>query len=330
MMSTGAHDAAWLAGARAGMAKTAATKDQRRRRLMTAGAVGVGAAGLVGLGILASRPAIRAHILDDIRSLGRGGGHAVDRARPLPAGAVQDAKAVADYLRAQGIDPAKARIAISGTGGTGKSTLSKGLSDQLGMQSLYLDDVGKSLSGRDLTKFVTHQNIKPGVIAEQTHLLNQVDPDKFDVLIRVHKPMDLVKQQILDRGRGAGQLEVYDYDKLHKSIHTAFHTTAGQSHSPLPHVEIKFKPQGGFNADNLLRQQASAHGVNMPAGAPRQDLVFAAAHGERPWGGPIMPYVRKGRMAGAAGVAGGAGMGAGGGTYLYANRQQQDQRRVRG
>jgi hypothetical protein len=287
--------------------KTDSQPSPWRHRAMVA-AAGLGAAGLAAATIIGARPALRKQFLAEMKALGKGGGHALERQSSLPQQAVDQARQVALTLRAQGIDPATARIAVSGTGGTGKTTLTRALSQELGMKPLMMDDVGKSMSGRDLVSWVKKNPIQRGVIAEQTHLLSQVDPDKFDAVIRIHKPMSLVKKQILDRGRGAAQLEGYDYDKLNRSISTAFENLGAEKITPVTGIDIKIKPSSGFGADQLLRAQAQAKGVKTD-GLSRHGLVLAAANGKRPVGGGVIPYFRKGRMAAGAGVVGGAGVG---------------------
>ncbi len=287
--------------------KTDSQPSPWRHRAMVA-AAGLGAAGLAAATIIGARPALRKQFLAEIKALGKGGGHALERQSSLPQQAVDQARQVAMTLRAQGIDPATARIAVSGTGGTGKTTLTRALSQELGMTPLMMDDVGKSMSGRDLVSWVKKNPIRRGVIAEQTHLLSQVDPDKFDAVIRVHKPMSQVKKQILDRGRGAAQLEGYDYDKLNRSITTAFDNLGAEKITPVTGIDIKIKPGTGFGADQMLRRAAEAKGVKTE-GLSRHGLVLAAANGKRPTGGGVIPYFRKGRMALGAGVVGGAGVG---------------------
>lgn len=307
------------------LSKEAALTDEQKARLKRYGAIaagGLGAAGLAAGGIALGRTALRRHIAADIKAFGtKGGAHAVDRAKALPQEAIAQAKAVADSLRARGIDPSKARIAVSGTGGTGKTTLSRALAEELKMKPLMMDDVGKSLSGRDLPKWLKKNKVAPGTIAEQTHLINQVDPDKFDAIIRIHKPMKDVKKQIIKRGRGAGQLEVYDYDKLHKSIDTAFHRTSGQHFDVGNNIQIKVRPQGGFKADSHLNEAIKGHGLD-PSKMTRQQKVYAAAHGKKPVGPGVFPYVKTKRIAAGAGIVGGTGAAGAVGTKMFMDKDK--------
>lgn len=287
-----------------------AEEDAWKRRGLVAGA-GLGAAALTAGAIALARPGLRRNISAYLRGIGRGGARGLERSNALPRSARRQAQQLADHLRAQGLDPAKARIAIAGTGGTGKSTLARGLAAELGMKTKFLDDVAHAPQGRDFTRYFRRNPVPRGYIAEQTHLLNQVDPNKFDAIIRVHRPMDTIRRQILGRGRGAAQLEIYDYDRLHESIRTAFNATSGKVHHVGQFVDVKTKPRGGFQAAKKLREEIAARGLVVPPHASREDLVYMAAHGHMPFGKSVVPYVRKTRIAGAAGlVASGGGAGA--------------------
>jgi hypothetical protein len=288
--------------------------EEKKRRWIAPAAIAGGA--LLGGGLYAAtRPGLRAEALAAIRGIGKGGARAASENAPLHPKAVATAKAMAEKLRAAGFDPKTSRIGISATGGTGKSTLAKALEAELGMTRNDLDMIGSSIpKGRDIPNYLKKNPLKAGVIAEQSHLLSQVDPEKFDVMVHLQKPMEQIEKQILKRGRGAKQLEFFDYPKMDKTIRTAFEKSKGAPVEVSPGVRFKMKPEGGWGADALLREQAAAMGAKVPDNATREQLVHAAASGEIPTLGGIVPYVRKKRLAAAAGsmVAGGgaAGLGA--------------------
>jgi len=279
-----------------------------------------GGLGLAAAGVVAARPALRAHALADLKALRHGvNAHEVERAKALPPEALRQAEAVAAYLRSMGIDPAKHRVAISATGGTGKSTLAKGLAQHLGMDVLHMDDVGKSLTGRNLKKWVGQNELKPGLIAEQTHLLNQVDPDKFDAIIHLDKPMEQVKEQILNRGRGAGQLDVYNYDRLHDAIQTGFHHTAGEAHEVTPGIRVKMRPPTGFQSEALLDRSLAEKGINA-TGMTRQQKILSVTTGTHQSGAGLLPYLRTGNIAAGAGIVGAGGVAGGLGASALQNQ----------
>jgi hypothetical protein len=270
------------------------------------GAVGIG----VGLGaLLATRPMLRTHLGASLKAIGKGGAHAVERKAGTPVSVVEDAREIAKRILEKGVDPKKARIAISGTGGTGKSTMAEALSKEMGMTHVYLDDIGKSLSGRDL---VTHMAKNPptaGKIYEQTHLLNQINPDKFDVIIRMAKEPQRIKEQLKVRKRGAFQWDILDYPKLHESIRSAFTRTSGETIVPVRGVQLKVKPKGGFKADAHLDAHLKTLGIDSK-GMARQDKVIAAVTGSKPSLPGLLPFIKKDIILQAAaktGVGGTAG-----------------------
>lgn len=277
----------------------------------------LGGAVLGGLGYALAKKPLRANLKD----LLKGGGYAAERNAKIPQSAKDTSKTVADFLRSKGIDPSKAMIGVSGTGGTGKTTLVKGMAEELGMQRVQTNSAGKQLNNFAIIKHVKNSPPMPGYIAEQTHMLNQVDPDKFDVLIRVHKPMDVTKKQILSRGRGAAQMEYVNYDKLDKGIHSAFHNTKGEVFSPAPGIEIKLKPKGGFKADEILDAKIRAMGHD-PTGMTRDQKVFAAGNNSKPHTKGIFPYLNK-KNVGASVAA--LSIPAAGAGYLGHRQNQRDQ-----
>ena len=284
-------------------------KQKKRKRALIAAGAGLGAAALTAGILTASRPALRKNLAAYVKGLGRGGSPGLEHSSKLPQSVRQQSRDIAVYLQSKGIDPAKARIGISGTGGAGKSTLARGIADELGMRTKTLDDVARNAQGRDFTRYFKKNPVPAGYIAEQTHLLTQVDPDKFDAIIRVHKPMSTIQQQILSRGRGAAQLDVYNYEHLGESIRTAFEATRGKVKSISSNIDIKVKPDGGFRAGSELNKRVMARGLSVPSGASREDLVYAATRGHMPLGGGVVPYIRKGRIAGAVGAIGASGAG---------------------
>lgn len=307
---------------RANMQKRAFDESDRKK-LMVPLALGGGA--LMGGGLYTlSRPGLRAEAIAALRGLGKGGARAVSEKQPLHPVAVENARAIAKQLRAAGIDPKKARIGVGATGGTGKSTLAKALSKELGMDVNDLDLIGSSIpKGRDIPKYLKKNPLKQGVIAEQSHLLTQVNPEQFDVMVHLEKPYEQIEKQILKRGRGAKQIEFYDYPKMGKVIREAFEGSKGDVQEVAPGVRFKIRPKEGWGAEDILRAKAKQKGVELPEGVTREQLVHAAATGELPTVGGILPYVRGKRIGALSGsVAGGAGL-AGTGAYLHETKPKQ-------
>lgn len=292
----------------------------RRIAPMAAGA-GVGSVLAAG-GLVAARPALRAEFISKMRALRHGklSTRSLENTSGIPDAVRQHAKAIAAQMRQQGIDPAKARVGISATGGTGKSVLGRALAEEIGMAYHAGDEtVGKGgfgLHGFQLDKYFNKHPIQHGSVMEQTHLLNQLDPDQFDTIVHLEKPVDKIKEQIINRGRGAFQIEYTDYPKLQRGIRHAFDETAGQAHEVAPGVRVKFKGPEGFNAQQLLEAKARAAGIDT-AGLDREQIVHSLAKGKRSTSKGDLAYLRKGRIAGQLGAIGTAGAaGAAGGRVL--------------
>jgi hypothetical protein len=295
----------------------------RKKMKRTAKVIGgaLGGAALAAGGLVALRPGLRAQAKHVLTNIGKSR-YAKEEAASLPPAAVANAKAIAEQLRAAGINPATSRIAISGTGGTGKSTLARALGQEMKMGVRSLDGPiggGSDLAGTRLSRFLSKNPIPEGTIADQTHLLTHVDPDKFDVIVRVSKPTKEVEKQILSRGRGAGQIEMYDYGKLDKAISTAFNSTDGKVVAPAKGVEFKIKPPGGFRSNEILREQATKAGFHLPSSADRSKVVNAVGLGEAQSG--IIPYIKKGRIAGGAAILTGTGAAGAYGVHRASNRR---------
>jgi hypothetical protein len=269
------------------------------------------ASGLAGAaGNIAVDPYLRAEV-----------GHIIgSKKRPdwkPPRELIQGARRTAQELLAAGVDPSKARIAIAGTGGTGKSTLAKELAKELAMRHRDLDwevPADKHFSG--LATAQKDLRLGKGEILEQIHLINNLDPDKFDALVRVHKPLPQVRKQLLARGRGAMQGSFTDYPKLQAAVQKGFEATKGQVIRTSKDVDLKIKPPGGFQADRILNRELRQKGID-PRGLERHQKVLSAVEGRKVQlgkGGGHHSYMRVGPFArlaasAAAGALGGASKG---------------------
>jgi len=229
------------------------------------------AVGALAGGALALRkmPGVRAQVKAELRARMKGfkNARAHHEAKELKAtggvepkshpGAIETARQIVAELQRQGVDPKTARIALSGTGGTGKSSTAYELSKMLGLPRFGLDVVPyKGLKGRTLSKYVQENPdvLKPGTIIEQTHLINKVDPKAFDVVIQLQKPMAQIKKQIVARGRGAGQIDMYDYPKLDRMLSRSFDSLEGTALNPAEGIRMKVAQRGGFSERELNRQ----------------------------------------------------------------------------
>lgn len=256
------------------------------------GAIG-GATGLAAGGALAlvRKKGVRRHLQHYVKSLRK----AKDPLRKelkgkLPESAVRDARRIANSLREQGIDPSKARIAVSGIGGTGKTTMSRALAQELKMKHVHLDSHQRF---RNLwsSRYINKYSPKKGTISEQTHLINRVDPDKFDVVVHMRTDPKNLKKQVMKRGRGAYQLDLYKYDKLNDSLDASFKSMQGKQLSPVKGVNIKLRGAGGFGSRPNLERAARQKGVR-PHVMSRQRLVNSVAKGKTEKLDGILPYLK--------------------------------------
>lgn len=295
----------------------AVQKDKRAKNLVVGGAAAGGALAGVGLALL-SRRGVRTHTVNALRPLvGLSGGRAKEVAAPIPKEVQRQAKALVRHLRRQGVDPKKARIAISGTGGTGKSTLARAISEQAGLRHFNMDLVGSATSKGGHERFLRKNRIPRGSVLDQTHLLTQANPDRFDAIVHIERPIPVIKKGLLKRKRGAYQRELFDYDSLHKDITTAFETTRGKPAVVADlrdvggaRVRVKTRPRSGFKADRELDTRLIAAGID-PKGMSRARKVQSLARGHRsrgPFTGPFK-YWKKEPMV-TTGLLGGAGGGA--------------------
>ena len=291
------------------------------------GLLGAGTAlgATAGLGAMALRgKGTRAQFMAGLRGLGRGGAKGVEMQsmqQGLPDAVVQHAKQIADTLRQKGIDPKTARIGIGATGGTGKSTLAEALKRELGMQSVGGDGFGRYVFGRDLATHFKKNPIAPGSIVEQTHLLNQLDPDQFDAIIHLEKPIKQIEEQLLKRGRGAAQADFYNNPRIQQGIRHAFDHTEGSAHDIAEGVRLKLRPEGGFQADRHLNRALAEKGVSVPESMDRQARLQSLVSGDAVSLPGQLPLLRKGHIAGigAGGLVGG-GMGYGATSYVMQNK----------
>jgi hypothetical protein len=204
------------------------------------------------------------------------------------------AQTIRDRLEAAGIDPSRARIAVSGTGGTGKSTLAKEVARTIGLKYKGLDWAVSPITRLfGLAKAHREMQFEPGSVVEQTHLTNNVDPDRFDAIIRVHRPYEEIQQQVLKRGRGAAQMTVLDYPRLGNAIETGFKLTEGPVESINQNIELKVKPPEGFKADKHLDEALTRLGID-PKGLTRNQKILSVVTKERNEGvgGGVLPYLK--------------------------------------
>lgn len=203
---------------------------------------------------------------------------------------------IRQQLKRQGVDLQRARIAVAGTGGSGKTTLARELAQQLNMKLRAMDS--ERVFFKHLTEFPDKpytEAVAPGTVAEQVHLTNNLDPDTFDALIRVHRPIEEIDESILKRKRGAVQRAFVDYPLLNKTIETGIKLTDGPLLQVGKGVEMKIKPPEGFRADEHLDSALRAKGID-PEDMNRHQKLLSLVRGERTTGvigkGGVLSYMK--------------------------------------
>ena len=199
--------------------------------------------------------------------------------RTLPDQVIMEAEAIAKIFEDQHISPA--RIAIDGVPGSGKSTLAKALSKRMGMEVICLD----------------HQNmeeqlpfVQQPAIYEHHRLLRTQDIDSFDAIIYIDQPVDISKQHILHRERGAYLVDIMNFGLLKRIGDKAFALAEGLV-TPIDNsfAKIKIRPDNGYNVKANLARELRAKGVadSRIVSLNREQQLFLLVEG----------HVKKGFMA---------------------------------
>lgn len=261
--------------------------------------------------VLAANPMTRTHFKTILKGIGKGGARAFEGKEQLPQSALEVGKQLKQHILASKLDPKAMRIAVVGTGGTGKSTITKALADEMkefkiGRRDLDIGTGNISLQGRNLSKHFAINDMPRGTIYDQTHLLNRVDPDKFDMLIRLYRNPALIKEQLRSRGRGAHQWELYNYPKIHRAIEEGFKSGKGVVEDIAPGVQIKMRPPTGFQSETAVRDKLREMGID-PTRMDREQVITSLATATRTFPG-LVPYIRWGRIGASAAGLGGAGL----------------------
>jgi broad-specificity NMP kinase len=253
-----------LAGAGVGAAyafnKSAAAQGEdntRRNALIGAGAGLAAGAALT----LARRPGLRAHLRAKGKSLFASGTEKAlakeNISGEIPQDAVEQARKLIASLRRQGYTPDQIknmRFGVVGTSGTGKSTVARALEKELGVKRVALDTHMSFFNPRKMgnvdadAALKAQGGMKPGTVAEQTQLLHSADPGQFDVLIKVERPADVIRKDLIRRGHAAVTADYTDFNKAQRTVNEAFTTAGGRRVQITPGMEVRVKPAAGTDA----------------------------------------------------------------------------------
>ena len=262
-------------------------------------AIGAAIPAATAAGVALSKPEIRSNLHD--LATRSGTVQEKDTAGPLPDNALATADQVHAALKAHGLDPRTLRYAVDAPPGTGKTTLSRAMAQQMGVKHYGLD----WLPGNRWKRFLGGSHIedmprapRAGEILEHYNLLRSYDPELFDVAVHIKKDPEAVKQQIIQRGRSAGAASILDYNKANRVGDLAFDTLGGDAMDLGNGVMMKTRPTEGWGADKL-DQQLQQLGVD-PTGLSRHEKLLSLSEGKKTTGAGWRPYFKSPVSAGEA------------------------------
>lgn len=200
------------------------------------------------------------------------------------------AKRVAKKIRRSGVNPAKARIAVGGIGGSGKSTFSRYLAKELKIPYTDMDPLIKSdksvrgryyLRGKNLSKYIAENPIPKGAIYEQQHILTKVSPKEFDVAIMVDPKIKDIKSRVLKRERAAYQHDFYKYKPLRKTQRYALKSLGGKNLGKVDDVRVRVSTSNKPFSEKKRKKDLKRLGYK-PKELDREQKVWTASTGRKP------------------------------------------------
>lgn len=184
--------------------------------------------------------------------------------------AEENADWVVNYLVENDLKPN--RIGIDGLPGSGKSTLAAALSSKLKFRWISLDY--QMPEG----EYSFSEN---KAIYEHHRLLRTQNPNVFDVILFMDLPIETIKDQIITRGEGAVNIELFDFELMQDIGKAAFNLANGK---PLQisksKLLMKIKPEGGFRVDENLAEKINDKGFEVPKSLTQEEKLFLLLKGE--------------------------------------------------
>ncbi len=176
---------------------------------------------------------------------------------------------IVNYLKENRIQPN--RIGIDGLPGSGKSTLAEALSTRLNLRWVSLDyqlPEGKYPFDQD------------HAIYEHHRLLRTQNPDVFNVILFMDLPTETIKAQIIARGQGAINIELFDFELMQEIGRAAFELAGGEPlRVPETDLLMKIKPQGGFAFAETLAEKLIAKGLEDAGNLTQEEKLFLLVKG---------------------------------------------------
>lgn len=258
---------------------------------------------------------------------------------------------LAAHIREQGLDPSQMRIGVTGISGSGKGALSGILADELGMKHVELDPVvfgraqlddiwqgrppeewtsrlmdklkfwGKPTPNR-IEEIFAEQGMPRGGIYDYVNPLGLSDPERYDAIIRVDRPLDEIKQDLLHRGYGAFSPELFDVEGVRGLTKELFERSGGEAVN-FGQASLKLRPEGGWRTGENIAQALRERG---DTGFGRKSLHAQASQLYDPnrkvqpgW----MDNLKWKDIGKGTAAVGGLGAAAAGGTYAAQERLKQ-------
>lgn len=254
-------------------------------------ALGAAIPAATAAGVALSKPEIRSNVKNLFSNAGSI--EDKDKSAPLPQESLDAATRIQKALQERGIDSNTQRFAVDAAPGTGKTSLSRAMAQQMGVKHYGLD----WLPGNRWKRFLGGSHIedmprapRAGEILEHYNLLRSYDPEVFDVALHIKKDPETVKQQIIQRGRSAGAASILDYDKSNRVGDMAFDTLRGDPIDIGGGVFMKTRPSDGWGAD-ALDQQLTQLGID-PAALSRHEKLLSLSEGKKTTGAGWRPYFK--------------------------------------
>lgn len=274
-----------------GMGTADATRVMRKAGSLFPAAASAALPLAVGGAMLLRKPGIKADIANSFNQ--PGDIHQKDVEQEIPAEVQAQAARAAQIFTERGIDPSTLRMAVDAPSGAGKTVLSRALAQQTGMRHHGLDwrpnlRFHQLMGGGDIEKmpYTPHA----GEILEHQQLLRSYDPSQFDAAIHIVRDPETIRQQVLQRGRGARAHDLLDYEKSIDVGRRAFDTLGGDAIDLGGGTLMKLRPQAGWG--DALDQQLTAAGIDATGLSRHQKLLSLHSGRREDHGAGWTPYVK--------------------------------------
>ena len=195
--------------------------------------------------------------------------HGWSESRNCPEEVILTADAIVSLLRARGLSPN--RIGVDGVPGSGKSTLAAALASRLAMNTDCLDH-------KNMDQAISFD--KDRAIYEHHRLLRTQDIDGFDVIVYIDEPVEISRQKVLQRRRGAYLVDIMNYERLQAVGHKAFFMAAGECIAiEGSSAKVKVRPESGFRCRENIEAELLGKGLSSK-GLSKEQSLFLCVEGK--------------------------------------------------